>query len=207
MPPFDRSRLLAATSNRDKLTEIRRILEDASLEVIGKDDLPASLEPPETGRTLVENALIKAREGFRLSGMPTIADDSGLEVDALGGRPGVFSSRYAGENVTYADNVRKLLGELEGIPPERRTARFRCVMALVAEGLEQWWEGVVEGVILDSPRGDNGFGYDPVFWSPEIHKSFAEAASDEKHRVSHRGRALRALAAALPTIHPNLSSS
>ncbi len=190
-------RLFAATCNDDKLREIRQILVGSGWEVVDREGAQEYLEPEETGETLVENALLKAREGFLRTGLPSLADDSGLEVDVLGGLPGVRSSRYAGENVTYADNVQKLLRVLEGTPTQNRHARFRCVMAIVAEGVEEWWEGVSEGVILETPSGAGGFGYDPVFYSPELGKSFAEAAPEEKNRVSHRGRALRELVAAL----------
>jgi len=189
-------RLFAATGNRDKLREFRQILDTVGCELSGKGEKWDYPEPEETGTTLAENALIKAHEGYRRTGLPAFADDSGLEVDALGGAPGVYSSRYAGENVTYSDNVNKLLQELTGIPLTRRTARFRCVIALVGPEFEMCWEGVCEGLIAELPLGENGFGYDPVFWSPEIGKCFAEASPEEKHSVSHRGRALAKMASA-----------
>lgn len=186
-------RLLAATHNIDKLREIHQILAETGWEVVGLDSFPPYPEPPETGETLLENALIKAREGFRRTGMLTLADDTGLEVDALDGRPGVRSARYAGEKATYEDNVKLLLKELSSLNGSDRTARFRTVMALVGSGIEKWWEGVSEGRIINEARGANGFGYDPVFWSPDIGRTFAEASPAEKHSVSHRGRALRGL--------------
>ena len=192
--PENPKRILAATNNRDKLREIRQILKGTGWEVVALADLPPYPEPPEDGETLAENALIKAREGFQHSGLLTLADDTGLEVDALGGRPGVHSARYAGQNATYADNVKLLLEELDGVPGSARTARFRTAMALVGEGVEECWEGIAEGRILTEPTGIDGFGYDPVFLSPELGVTFAEASPDEKNRVSHRGRALRMLA-------------
>jgi len=200
-------RLFAATGNSDKLREFRRILAPTGWEIIGMEDGWNYPEPEETGATLAENALIKAREGYRRTGLPSFADDTGLEVDALDGRPGVYSSRYAGENVSYADNVRKLIAELDGIPIERRTARFRCVIAFVSDQFEDTWEGITEGVILDSSSGENGFGYDPVFWSPELSMSFADASPDLKHSVSHRGRALRQFGAFLAVFKKHLPTT
>lgn len=186
-------RLFVATHNPDKLREIRSIIAGTAWEVLGFDQVKQYPEPIEDGDTLLQNALKKAREGFKRTGMVSLADDTGLEVDALDGRPGVYSSRYAGENVSYADNVKLLLRELTSVPHEKRTARFRTVMALVNENSEQWWEGIAEGVIIEEPNGFNGFGYDPVFWSPELDKTFAEATEAEKNTVSHRARALRDL--------------
>jgi len=182
--------ILVATHNNDKLREIRQILEGTGWVVLGLDDFKPYPEPVEDGKTMLENALIKARAGFKQTGVLALADDSGLEVDALDGRPGVHSARYAGADATYEDNVDLLLRELDNVPTERRNARFRCVMALVGPGVEQWWEGVAEGLITEDKRGHSGFGYDPVFWSPELGKTFAEASSEDKNRVSHRGRAL-----------------
>lgn len=158
------------------------------------DDFSLFPEPAETGDTLAENALIKARAAFAQTGVTAIADDTGLEVDALGGLPGVRSARFAGPGADYAANLRLLLERLAEVADPLRTARFRCVVALVDDGREATFEGTVEGLITRAPRGFNGFGYDPVFFCPEIGKTFAEAEPEEKHRVSHRGRALRALA-------------
>jgi XTP/dITP diphosphohydrolase len=164
--------------------------------------LPSLAEPPdvtETGSTLEENARIKARALADALGLLTVADDTGLEVDALGGAPGVYTARYAGADATYDDNVAKLLRELNGVPPSARTARFATVaIARRADGRETSVRGEVEGVIADAPSGRAGFGYDPVFVPLEGDgRTFAEMAQDEKHAVSHRGRAFRALAAAL----------
>ncbi len=194
-------RLLAATNNNDKLREIRQILSGANWQVLGLGDFPPYPEPPEDGETLLENALAKAREGYNRNGLLTLADDTGLEIDALDGRPGVYSARYAGPQASYEDNVARVLVELKGIPIEKRSARFRCVMALVGDRVEKWWEGVTHGFVLENPVGSNGFGYDPVFWSPELNKTFAEAASSEKNRVSHRGRALTGLIAHLTDLN------
>lgn len=199
MPSTDK-RLLVATNNTDKLREIRQILDSTGWEVVGLSDLPSYPEPIEDGETLAENALIKAREGFLQSGMLTLADDTGLEVDALDGRPGIYSARYAGENATYADNVILLIREMSGVPEPMRTARFRTVMALVGEDSEECWEGVAEGRIVSESISGKGFGYDPVFWSPELGQTFAEASSAEKNRVSHRGRALQILAERLKNL-------
>ena len=164
--------------------------------------LPALTEPPdvaESGATLEENARIKARALADALGMLAIADDTGLEVDALGGAPGVYTARYAGEHATYADNVAKLLQRLAGVPPSSRTARFATVaIARWPDGRETVARGEVEGVIADAPRGHAGFGYDPVFVPVEGDgRSFAEMAPDEKHAVSHRGRAFRVVAVRL----------
>jgi XTP/dITP diphosphohydrolase len=164
--------------------------------------LPSLDEPPdvaETGSTLEQNARIKARAVAAAFGVPAIADDTGLEVDALGGAPGVYSARYAGSGATYSDNVAKLLRALVGVPPSSRTARFATVaMARWPDGRETTGRGQVEGTITDAVRGGDGFGYDPVFAPAESDgRTFAEMAPDEKHAVSHRGRAFRALVAAL----------
>ncbi len=193
-------KILAATNNPDKLREIRQILDGSGWTVLSLKDIPPYPEPPEDGDTLVENALEKAREGFQHSGILTLADDTGLEVDALDGRPGVFSARYAGENATYEDNVLLLLKELDSLPAPKRTASFRTVMALVGEDTELWWEGSCKGSITDQQIGADGFGYDPVFWSPELGKTFAEASPKEKNSVSHRGRALQQLDEKLRTL-------
>jgi len=192
-------KLVAATANPDKLAEIAAILEPAGVVLLPR---PAEVgEVDESGATLLENARLKARAICDATGLPAVADDTGLEVDALGGAPGIYAARYAGENVTYADNVAKLLRELAALPDgggERR-ARFLTV-ALVAypDGSELWREGAVEGSIALSAQGDNGFGYDPVFVPDDAAgRSFAEMSPAHKHAISHRGRAFRALAEAL----------
>lgn len=192
-----RLKVLLATRNPDKVREIRRILGEDEFEIFWLDQFPDVPEVEEDGRTLHENALKKARTAARATGLLAVADDTGLEVDALRGAPGVRSSRYAGEDATYEDNVQKLLRELRGVPPEKRTARFRCVVAIV-NGQDEWSvEGVCEGRITTEPRGLHGFGYDPVFLVPERGKTFAEMTAEEKNDVSHRGIAFRKAAEVL----------
>jgi XTP/dITP diphosphohydrolase len=193
-------RLVLASANPDKVAEIAAVLEDA-LEV---DLVPRPAEVPdvvEDGETLLDNARLKARALVAATGLPAVADDTGLEVAPLGGAPGVYSARYAGENVEYADNVAKLLAELGRLPDDGgdRRARFRTVaLAAFPDGTEVWAEGVVDGVIAGEARGSAGFGYDPVFVPAEGGgRTFAEMTSDEKHAISHRGRAFRSLATAL----------
>jgi len=151
--------------------------------------------PAETGGEFRENARIKAQYGFELTGLPTLADDSGLEVDALKGAPGVHSARYAGEGAGDAANNQKLLLALEGV--QNRRARFRCSMVLVMEDMTIEADGTCEGIILDGPRGRGGFGYDPLFWLPDLGKTMAEISPREKNKISHRGRALVNLVLAL----------
>ena len=193
-------RLVLASANPDKVTEIAAVL-GAALEV---DLVPRPSEVPdvvEDGETLLDNARLKARALVAATGLPAVADDTGLEVDALGGAPGVYSARYAGEDVTYADNVAKLLSELSALPDDggERRARFRTVaLAAFPDGGELWAEGVVDGTITHRAQGSAGFGYDPVFVPAEGGGlTFAEMTPEAKHAISHRGRAFRALAAAL----------
>ena len=154
-------------------------------------EFPGAPAVIEDGWTYRENALKKAWAAAKFTGKPALADDTGLEVDALGGQPGLYAARFAGEGCTFQDNVRKLLRLLEGVPPQRRGARFVCVMALVDPGgREQVVEGELHGQIAEAPAGDSGFGYDPVFYVPEVGKTLAELTPAEKNRMSHRGRAL-----------------
>jgi XTP/dITP diphosphohydrolase len=182
-----------ASANPDKAREIRGVLESAmEIDLI---DRPADLaDVEETGSTLEENALLKARAVMEATGLPAIADDTGLEVEALDGAPGVYTARFAGENATYAENVAKILRELDGVG--HRRARFRAVAAVAfPDGRTLVAEGAMDGEIATAPRGENGFGYDPVFIPAEGDgRTFAEMSSDEKHATSHRGRSLRALA-------------
>ncbi|MCM2272929.1 MAG: XTP/dITP diphosphatase [candidate division Zixibacteria bacterium] len=185
--------LVLATNNRDKIREIKHLLEDLPATLLTADDFLDFPDPEETGITLVENAILKARAIARFTEHAALADDSGLEVDALGGAPGVYSSRYAGEHVTYKDNYTKLLREMAGVPEQQRTARFRCVMAIVWEDSSvETVEGVAEGMITTAVQGDQGFGYDPVFFYPPLNKRFSEMTLEEKNQVSHRGKALQA---------------
>jgi len=183
-----------ATTNPGKLIELQTIMKDLGIEVVGLSD-SASTEEIETGSSFSENALLKARHFFRLSGEPTIADDSGLEVEALGGAPGIHSARYAGPDASDSDRVRKLLEELKDVSAVRRSARFVCAAALVWEEGETVFLGEATGTILAAPRGHSGFGYDPVFFYEPLLKSFAELTPRAKAEVSHRGRAFRKLAA------------
>ncbi len=184
--------LVLATNNEDKIREIKNLLDDLPVTILTADDFLEFPDPEETGQTLEENAVLKAREIAAFCEMAALADDSGLEVDALGGAPGVFSSRYAGENVTYADNNRKLLAELKDVPKEKRTARFRCVIAICWEdGSVNTVEGIAEGYITEDSVGMKGFGYDPVFYYPPSGKRFSEMSLEEKNLVSHRGKALQ----------------
>ncbi|MEW6727186.1 XTP/dITP diphosphatase [Desulforudis sp. 1088] len=185
-------RLVLATRNAGKVRELAALLGPLGVEVVSLADYPEIGEIPEEGDTFQENAIFKAREVARLTGETALADDSGLEVDALNGAPGVYSARFAGEPKSDAANNAKLLRLLTGLPPEKRTARFRCVMALaVPDGRVYTAEETSEGIILDAPRGDNGFGYDPLFYVEEFGKTFAELDLTTKNRISHRGRALR----------------
>lgn len=187
--------ILLATHNPGKLREMRQItahLDD--WEWISLDAFPNVPEAIEDGATLAANARAKALHYAEASGLATLADDSGLEVDALGGEPGVLSARYAGELKDDARNNRKLIEALRGVPREARTARFRCAMAFARPG-EVLFEtqGSVEGRIIDTPRGENGFGYDPHFWVDELDATTAELPADHKNTISHRGKALAAM--------------
>lgn len=186
-------RILLATTNIGKLAELRKILGEQQIEVVGLSD-SASTEEIETGSTFEENALRKARHYFEISGSPTIADDSGLEVEALRGAPGICSARYAGEGSGDSDRIAKLLDEMKNLPLKRRAARFVCAAAVVWTGGEKVFLDEVQGVILKSRRGTNGFGYDPIFFYQPLAKTFAELTPSEKADVSHRGKAFRHMA-------------
>ncbi len=183
--------LLLATRNKDKIKEISLALADLPLELKSFLDFPELPEVEETGSTLKENAFLKARAFFLATGLPTLADDTGLEIDALGGAPGFFSSRFSGPNATYAENVAKVLTEMKGIRAKERKARFRCVVAMVFSPTEEHRvEGVLEGSITVAPIGFGGFGYDPIFYVLELERTLAELSLEQKNRISHRGRAL-----------------
>ena len=183
--------IILATHNRGKMEEMSAILGHLPVELLALDVFPEIGDIPETGNTLKENAFIKAETVHRLTGLPALADDTGLEVDALNGAPGIYSARYAGADATFDDNYQKILKELHGIPVEKRTARFRTVIAFVNGGEKEWVEGVAEGRIIEDKRGIGGFGYDPIFYYPPLRKTFAELDSVEKNSISHRGKALR----------------
>ena len=184
--------LVLATNNEDKIREIRYLLEDLPITIFSSNDFLEFPDVEETGQTLKENAILKAKTIAEFCDMPALADDSGLEVDALDSAPGIFSSRYAGKNASYANNVNKLIKEMESVPKEKRTARFRCVIAIDwNDGKIETIEGVAEGYITEDVRGEQGFGYDPVFYYPPKNKRFSEMTIEEKNIVSHRGVALQ----------------
>jgi XTP/dITP diphosphohydrolase len=183
--------LVLATANEHKIKEIREILNNPSLEIKSALDLHVSDQLIEDGKTFEDNALQKARAIFNITRTPTLADDSGLEVFFLNHRPGVMSARYAGEHATDEENNRKLLRELGPLSFRRRTARFRCVLAFVAQGVEEIVSGECRGFILEQPHGTNGFGYDPLFKPYRYEKTFGEMEPAEKHKISHRSRALQ----------------
>jgi XTP/dITP diphosphohydrolase len=192
-------KVLLASNNPGKIREIQAILAEHDLTVMPQSEFGVG-DVDETGLTFVENALIKARHAAALSGLPAIADDSGLEVDVLGGAPGVHSARYAGLGATDAKNNEKLLAALAGVPQTARTARFRCVMVYLRHAADPSpviAEGVWHGLILKEARGSAGFGYDPLFYVPEHQRASAELDAVLKNRISHRSQALRSLALAL----------
>lgn len=193
--PARRERLVIATGNPGKLREFRQLLSGLPFDIVGLGELGMT-PPEETGASFLENALLKARHASRAAGAAAIADDSGLEVDALGGAPGIYSARYAGPGADDGANNAKLLAALAGIPPQARTARYRCVVVYVNDGPDSEpliAEGVWEGRIAESPRGSGGFGYDPLFWLPALDRTAAELDPCEKNRLSHRGAALSSL--------------
>lgn len=187
-------RIVFATGNEGKLREIRMILEDLGLEILSAREAGIAAEAEETGSTYEENALIKARAAAALAGEDTVvmADDSGLEVDALNREPGIYSARYMGEDTSYRIKNRAIIDRLAGVPDEKRTARFVCAIAgVLPDGTELTARGTIEGRIGYGEKGSRGFGYDPIFYVPEFGKTTAELSEEEKNQVSHRGRALR----------------
>jgi len=189
-----------ASSNAGKVREFAALLAARDIEVVAQSDFRI-VTPPETGTTFLENALLKARHAAQASGLPALADDSGIEVDALGGRPGVRSARYAGELASDTDNLNLLLQELAQVPQERRTARYRCVLVWLRSPVDPhpvMAHGVWEGRVLTAPRGTGGFGYDAIFQPAGFTLSAAELPAARKNTLSHRAQALRALLAALP---------
>lgn len=185
-------RLLLATKNLGKIAEFRQLLDGCGWEIVTPAELGLNLEIDESGQTYRENATIKAVGYAQASGLVALADDSGLEVDALGGRPGIMSARYAGTDRTDQERVQALLQELADVPDEERSARFRAVIAVAdSKGRVEQVDGTMEGRIAHEPRGENGFGYDPIFLLPERGLTTAELPPDEKHAISHRGVAAR----------------
>ena len=196
-------KIVIATRNRHKAVELQTLLHGAGYDAVQLDEIDPDGKIPEveeTGTTFKENALLKAHAIAKATGLPSVADDTGLEVDALEGAPGIFSARYAGENCTYEDNVKKLLRELSDVADDRRTARFKTVAVYVHKETELSAEGVVEGVITEKEEGVGGFGYDPVFSVLDMKKTYAQLADEEKNRVSHRGKAIRSL---IEKLHEN----
>jgi XTP/dITP diphosphohydrolase len=199
--------LVVASSNQGKLREIAALLQGRVARLLAPADFPDFPAVVEDGATFAENALKKARTAAQATGRPVIADDSGLVVDALGGRPGVFSARFAGEEASDAENNAKLLAELAGVPPERRRGAFHCVIALCfPDGDCRTFAGELHGILLDAPRGTEGFGYDPLFLVPEYGKTLAELPLAVKNRISHRGKALEALQTFLTSGDPEVES-
>jgi XTP/dITP diphosphohydrolase len=190
---MDRAPLLIATANAHKLREYAALLADVPARLLSLADTGIEALPEETGATFEENALLKARYCARASGLPSLADDSGLEVDALGGEPGVHSNRWAGPGRSDADRVRLLLERVRDVPEDDRGARFVCIVAVVLpDGAERTFRGVLEGRLETRPRGAGGFGYDPILYLPELGRTVAELPADEKNRISHRARAVHA---------------
>jgi XTP/dITP diphosphohydrolase len=193
-----RPRLVVATLNRAKGRELVELLGDVPWEVSLLADVPGARLPEETGATYADNALIKARAVARATGATALGDDSGIEVDALDGAPGLYSARWGGHDMDDTGRNALMLERLRGVPTARRTARYRCVIAIVhPDGRERVVEGACEGLIAEAPRGHGGFGYDPIFFFPPFNATFADVPAEDKHRVSHRGIAARAARALL----------
>jgi XTP/dITP diphosphohydrolase len=189
-------RVVLATQNAHKLVEMRRILDEAGLdiELVGTDQFPDLTDVVENGSTFAANALLKARSVCAETGLPAIADDSGLSVDALNGMPGIFSARWSGSHGDDLANLNLLLGQLTDVPDARRGAAFHCAAAVVLpDGTERLVEGTIDGTLIREPRGTNGFGYDPIFVPLGESRTTAEMSAEEKDAISHRGRAMRAL--------------
>ncbi|MCG3865761.1 MULTISPECIES: XTP/dITP diphosphatase [Photobacterium] len=193
------SKLVLATGNQGKVKEMADLLADFGFDVVAQSDYNVS-SVAETGTTFIENAIIKARHAAKETGLPAIADDSGLEVDHLNGAPGIYSARFAGEDASDADNIDKLLAEMKDVPAEQRTARFHCVLVMMRHENDPTplvCHGSWEGSILTERHGENGFGYDPVFWVPEDQCASAQLPPARKKQLSHRGKALQQLFSAL----------
>jgi XTP/dITP diphosphohydrolase len=187
---LSKPKILLATNNRAKVKEYAKLLQDIPYRIVSLEDMHISEQVEETGTSFEENAILKARRYAELSGLTTIADDSGLEVDALGGEPGVRSARYAGEGASDKERIDFLLNKLVDVPWEKRLAQFRCVIAIAyPDGKVQICQGQCRGILTFKPLGDNGFGYDPVFYLPDLHKTMAELSMSEKNAISHRGKA------------------
>ena len=192
--------IIFATGNEGKMREVREILKELPVEVLSMKEAGISAEIDENGSTFEENALIKAREIAKYTSAAVLADDSGLEVDYLNKEPGIYSARYMGEDTPYAVKNMSIIERLDGVPEEKRTARFVCTIAAVLpDGREMTTRGTIEGIIGYEPAGENGFGYDPIVYVPELKKTTAQLSMEEKNAISHRGKALRAMKEKLET--------
>jgi XTP/dITP diphosphohydrolase len=186
----EKAKLLLATNNQGKRREYHSLLKNIPYDIVTPDEINISADVEENGDSYEDNAVLKASTLAEISGQLTLADDSGLEVDALGGEPGIRSARYAGDKATDADRNNYLLNKLKGVPEEKRTARFVCVIAIVNPGRKaSLFRGECRGMITKAPRGEHGHGYDPVFYVPELQKTMAELTMEEKNKLSHRARA------------------
>jgi XTP/dITP diphosphohydrolase len=193
--------LVIASSNKGKLKEIRKLVAHLPVRLLSLSDFPSIGEIEESGSTFAENSEIKGRAVFNATGITTLADDSGLVIDALDGRPGIMSSRFAGEGASDADRCALVLKQMEAVPDENRTARFVTSVCIVGlDGMARFTEGICEGVITRQPIGENGFGYDPIFYLPEFGKTMAQLSQDEKNSISHRGKAIRAAVGIIETL-------
>ena len=197
-------KIVLATQNKDKYTEMSAILSGLPVQLLSLADFPEIGEIEEDGNSLEENAIIKARTIYNKTKLTSCADDTGLEVDILGGKPGVYSARYAGENCSYADNVYKLLQDMENIPEQMRTAKFKTVIALVGDNMELVSEGVVKGMVTTKPKGVGGFGYDPVFYVLDKGKTYSEMKITEKNQISHRAKAIQNMTKLLQSRFPEI---
>ncbi len=184
-------KIVLATHNWDKCAEMMAILRDMPIKILSLKEFPEIGEIIEDGNSLKENALIKAKTVHKLTNLPTMADDTGLEVAVLNGEPGIYSARYAGVNCSYSDNINKLLLKMINVPLDKRSALFRTFIAYVDDNMELTTEGIVEGLITDVTKGIDGFGYDPVFYVPDMNKTYAEMSMNEKNQISHRAKAGR----------------
>ncbi|WP_415883215.1 XTP/dITP diphosphatase [Neptuniibacter sp. QD72_48] len=195
------NKIVLASGNKGKLKEFNQVLADLGVKVVPQSEFNVS-DADETGLSFVENAILKARHAAEVTGLPALADDSGLEVDALQGAPGIYSARFSGEDATDTKNNELLLEQLEGIPSEQRSARFRCVLVFMRHANDPTpliCQGSWEGTILEQASGNNGFGYDPLFWIPELEKASAELAPEQKNQLSHRGQAVQLLKQSIET--------
>jgi XTP/dITP diphosphohydrolase len=189
------SRLVIATHNRKKAGEMNQILQARfpNLELLTLADFPQAPEPEETGTTYRENAAIKSESAYAFTGEWCVADDAGLEIDALDGAPGLYSKRFGGEHLAFPEKIAKILELMDGVPESDRSARFRCCVALTSPHGTEWFEAICEGRIAPVPNGSGGFGYDPIFFLPELGCTMAELTPGQKHAISHRGKVLHAL--------------